>query len=519
VTNHESAAQAALQAGRHQEAVRLMREAAAAHPACGATHCNLGTCLRAAGLHAEAVERYHQAIRLGYEQAQLYFNLGNVLAELGQLPQAIAAFTRATELDPDMGDAWYNLGELWLRPELRTADSLDRAEIAFRRTLKLKPEFLHARNALGTVLTDLPGRAAEALVEFQAALPLGTAHVHNNLGLPLLKLGRIPEAMAQFDRALELLPELPDAHMNRAFARLLWGDWERGLPEYEARHACRAAPGPQFDLPRWEGQPGVRLLVRHEQGLGDVIMASRFLRELGCEVTLETPAELVGVMSRVVPRVVPYAPQYPQPAVDYQIRIMELLPVLGVRPWNVSRPDYLTPDPGRLDRWRQRIAGSSHARVGLVWQGNPRHINDRHRSLPLAALGPLGDVPDTDLYSFQVGYGSEQLADCSFPIRQLGLSDWEDTAAALCLMDAVVTVDTAVAHLAGALGLRVLLLLPYCPDWRWLLHPAHHPTAAYKPPDPHHTPWYGRMILLRQGVEGDWSGPVQQAAHRLRVVV
>ncbi len=445
------------------------------------------------------------------------------------------------------------LGQVWrIADEYQLAGRLDEAEGLLRRTLEVAPQQPDALHLMGLVAFR-KGRVAEAasLVEQAVQHGVDTPLYWRNLCTMYERLGRYEDAVAAGERAvaldpadagayhnltvahyrrlnlpasigcarhaLALDPNLPGAHFALAEALLLQGDWAQGWEEYEWRFRTAGAPQPVPNptAPQWDGAalPSGTLLRVADQGYGDALQFCRYVpwavqrcahAVLACSPELESLFRPAFPNCRIVTRwedAPPHAAWIP----------LSGLPRLhGTHPGNVpAAPAYLHADPARAAEWRARLdtlLPRGFRRVGIAWAGRPSHNNDTNRSTALATLAPLGDVPGTALIGLQKGTPLEQIGRYyrAAPLLNLGpdLTDFADTAALLAGLDLVITVDTAVAHLAAALGKPVWLLLPYAPDWRWLLGRAD-------------TPWYPAMRLFRQSAPQDWAGVVADAVQAL----
>lgn len=336
-------------------------------------------------------------------------------------------------------------------------------------------------------------------------------HSHSELGMALHAAGRLPESTASLRRALALNPDNADAHFHLAIALLNAGDFERGWEEYEYRPARREleAGGLFRHAPEWRGEDldGRTLLLHGEQGFGDSIQFARYVPlviERGGKVVLVVRAELLSLLAGL-PVAAVAAVGGNLPAADYACALGSLPRIFGTRVATIPAAiPYLAPPPERMERWRTRLARNGAVRVGLVWAGSPTHSNDRNRSMPLAALARLSNIARVRLYSLQKGAAAAQIPGSGMDLDPLGdeLADFGDTAAALSQIDLLVSVDTSVAHLAGALGRPVLLLLPTGVDWRWLS-------------GREDSPWYPSLRLLRQRNPGDWPGVAERVAAEL----
>jgi tetratricopeptide (TPR) repeat protein len=499
--------------GRPAEALPHLRETARLRPDSPTALHNLGVALAQVGRHAEAVRGLEEALRLKPDYVEALFNLGTTLKELGRHDEAVPRLREALRLKPDHGGALNNLG-LTLVEAGRPAEAVP----FLRQAARLTPALKEAHNNLGLALADL-GRFAEAEACYERALALGPAYVeaHTNLGSACKEQGRLEEALTCYQVALWLHPESATAHYNRSLAWLQQGDYEQGWAEYEWRWKRRQARPRLFDRPRWDGSPlaGRTALLWCEQGLGDTLHFVRYaalVKAKGGAVVLECPAPLVPLLSGCpgVDRLV--AEKTPLPAYDVQAALLSLPHLLGTTLATVpAAVPYLHADPARVEAWRGRLGAGGDFRVGIIWQGNPRHQWDRHRSAPLVSFAPLARLPGVRLYSLQKGPGTEQLAAAG---RRLGVAalpaelDAEggaflDTAAVMKTLDLVVTVDTAAAHLAGALGVPVWVAVSQVSDWRWLL-------------GREDTPWYPTMRLFRQERLGEWGPVFERMAAELR---
>jgi tetratricopeptide (TPR) repeat protein len=392
----------------------------------------------------------------------------------------------------------------------------DEAEPLLRRAIEMAPDAPEFHNNLG-MLHQMRADFTAAAAAYRRALELapGYAPAHNNLGLSLQELGLVADAILSFRAALRYSPEFAEAHWNLALALLATGAFEEGLAEQEwrlkmAQHRDWRALRQQF--PEWNGEPlqDKRFLILAEQGMGDMIQFVRYAEDLaarGATVVVEAPPALADLLRGApgVAAVVPGAGPYPQ--CDYQAPVMSLPFRCGTRLETIpARPQYLGADPLRLARWRELLGEKKKPRVGVAWAGNPDHVRDGFRSMPLAALQPLLSIHGIEWIGLQKGPAAAQMAalppECV--LRDMGgySRDFADLAALISELDLVITVDTAVVHVAGALGRPTLLMLDTGHDWRWL----------QKRSD---TPWYPSVQLIRQAARGDWRSAVDAAAVEL----
>lgn len=421
----------------------------------------------------------------------------------GRLDEARAACDAILRAAPD--DFWAL--HLAATIALRRGDVRAAVELATR-ALERDPRNVDVLSNRGAALRRLD-RPAEALADYDRALAINpaAAPVHVNRGIALAALNRHEEALAAYDRALALQPGHLAARFHRALSALVLGDFARGLADYEARFGGAEAQAARRPLPQplYTGQEplaGRTVLVHAEQGLGDAVQMARYaplLKSRGARVVFEVQAPLVGLLSTapgidaVVAMGASLAP------FDFHVPLMSLPLALGTRPETIPREvPYLRADASRVEGWRARLPAGG--RIGVAWSGNPAHVNDRNRSMPLAALAALRasgatvvalqkDVRDDE---------ARQLRDWGWLHFGAGTADFRDTAALIACMDCVLSVDTAIAHVAGALAADVRLLLPFSPEWRWMLARED-------------SPWYPTMRLFRQATPGAWDPVVAQA--------
>lgn len=456
------------------------------------------------GRCAEAESWYRRALPERPEDADLWSNLGTAVWFLGRLDEAEDCYRRACRIQPDGHSFVNNLGNVQ-----RARGRFAEAEASYRRALELEPEAIEARINLGVALSDLGSlEESEALLRESVALRPDIPDAHLNLGTTLTRLGRWEEAAGSYEEALRRRPDYPEAHRNLAMYRLGVGDYERGWPEYEWRRRCHGKGLPGGGRPVWSGEDleGKTILLHAEQGFGDTIQFARYaalVRGRGAaSVTLACAEPLVRLFARsaLFDRVV--AVGGPLPPTDYQVLLMSLPAIFGTTLAAVpaTAAPYLAVDAAGAERWRRVLEPAGGFKIGIAWQGNPAYPGDSRRSFPLAAFARLAEVPGVRLIRLQHGRGSEQLdrLDGRFPVedpwRSAGKSDWDflDSAALIANLDLVATPDSALGHLAGALGAPVWVALPYASEWRWLR-------------DRDDSPWYPSLRLFRQRRAGDWD--------------
>ena len=539
-----------LQQGRPGDAEQPLRRALALgeRPAFWA---NLGNVLKETGRAADAQAAYERALALQPGAAEVWNNLASVHRALGHAGQAEAAYRRALELKPDYAAASYNLAVL-----LAVAGRMADAEQLYRQAIADGPGLAVAHHGLGMLLQE-DGRPQEAEAALRRAVALDdtSAQAHCDLGLALHTLGRPDDAMACYQRALAINPAHAKAHYNSgvvfeerrqwaqaeaAYRRALESEpgfapasfnlaivlltqqrLEEAWPLYEARYDPAHKPVivlvPRLSIPRWRGEPlaGKSLVIWPEQGFGDYIQFARYaawLKQQGVtRLTLVSHPPLAALLETVdgVDAVVTDPPAL-RPH-DYWCFVMSLPLHAGTTAASipVAPLPYVHPIPDRVSRWRDLLPATGGVRVGLVWRGSAAHKNDAKRSLPgLASLAPLWSVPGVAFVSLQKGQGEEEAATPpqGQPLVALGaaMEDFADAAAIVSQLDLVICVDTALAHLAGAMGKPCWVLLPATrTDWRW-------------GPGGDRSPWYPSMRLFRQQGTDSWDATIAQVAAALR---
>ncbi|HEY2411987.1 MAG TPA: tetratricopeptide repeat protein [Pirellulaceae bacterium] len=536
--------------GNHEEAANAHRRAVALQPDLAEAHCSLGNSLKAQGKMNEAVASYNLALELKPDLAVAHSNLGAALKALGQLDDAIRCYERAVELMPNLVEAHRNLGNalavqgrtddaidsfwtaLQLKPNcpeicnnlgqvLLEKDEWEEATAYLRRAVELKPDYAEAHCNLGAAYR-WQAKFAEAIACYRRALELKPDYVeaHSNLGNALCGLGRLDEAAASFERALQIKPDHVEARYCRSFLLLQKGDFEQGFLEHEWRWKTKKNPPRGFPGPQWDGQllpAGSTLLLYAEQGFGDTFQFIRFVklaRETSgaANIVLECDRPLARIVAsyRGFDRLVCRGDALP--AFDAHASIHSLPWLLQTRIETIPRDGpYLFANSELIAHWHEKLAPIPGVRVGINWHGRENHPLAQCRDLPLSLLTELSRLPELSLVSLQKGVNQSDLAQShdTKPIALLGddmdtaSGPFMDTAAIMINVDLVITSDTSVAHLAGALGAPVWVVLPYAADWRWFL-------------DRSDSPWYPTMRLFRQKKPGDWAGAFAEINLALR---
>ncbi len=501
------------QLGRPAQAAACFREAIRIKPGFAEPHCGLGGALFKLEQWDEALRMLDRALALRPDFAEAFTARGTLLRDQGRLDKAAADFERAIALAPGLAMAHTGLGHL-----LRGQGRLDEAVARHAHAVALNPGAADAHNGLGIALHDL-GRFDEAIAGYRDAIRLKPdyAEAHSNLGLAWQQQGDLEAAIACHRRALAIQPDNPGTHYNLAEALLTRGDWDEGWREYEWRWRTRhMAPGVRgFTQPVWRGEPaaGKTLLLHGEQGLGDSLQFCRYApltALLGLRVVVEVPAPLVRLLRGLEGVAEVIARGGPLPDFDFHCPLLGLPLAFGTRLDTVPATlPYLHADPAQTAAWRARIDGPGIT-VGLAWAGNPylhspvKALVDRRRSLPPDRLAPLFEVPGVHFVSLQK---DGPKAPSAFALTDVmdEMTDFADTAALAATLDLVISVDTAVAHLAAALGKPVWLLNRFDSCWRW-----------QRGRDD--SPWYPRLRQFRQPVPGDWETVIARIAAELRAL-
>ncbi len=474
-----------------------------------------------AGDLTNAIALLRDAVRDDPNRAMYHFQLGNLYLQAQDPAQAAASFREAVRLDPKIPDIPLRMGI-----ECARNGMLDEAEDCLRLTLGFGRDNAPALACLGDVLRR-QGRVAEALELLQTApescdvlLNLGIAfydadrleesvdalekarrlnpadpRVLNNLGATLKQLALLEESLRYLNEAVRIAPDFAEARLNRAMLLLLMGQFEQGWIEYESR------PKRPLQRPLRAGLSleGKTVLLRAEQGLGDLIQFVRYaawLKQRGAKVLVECPASMHQLI-----RSAPGVAGVTTDNFDLDAHLLSM-PGLAHPSEGFLRCDvpYLSPDPQRVEFWKQHLHTEARTKVGLVWAGSAGNANDRRRSLPVAELEPIVKHPAVAAYSLQVG--AELPHEWNVPNLETGPPNPAETAAMMMCLDLIISVDTMPAHLAGALGRPTWVLLPFVPDWRWGM------TGQ-------ETPWYPSMRLFRQSHPGDWRGVIASVAREL----
>lgn len=504
---HNNFGEALRAVGRYEDAEASYHRAIALDPSNADAYSNLGAALEALGRLADAEQSYARAIAIDAGHAEARTNLGNVLLAGSRVDDAIGHFRRAIASAPNLVAAHCGLGNA-LR---RQANHVD-AEAAYRRALAIDPNDTPSLSNLGIAL-NAQGRTAEALAAYERALAIdpSLAEVYVNIGTAHYEQGDMKKAWAATEKALAINPDLPRAHLNKGLIHLVEGDYAHGWKEFQWRLRLPESRAGRFSEPLWDGSDlaGKTILLHAEQGIGDNIMMLRYVPLLaarGARVVLDMPKTVRAVIGGLAGVSHVVADGEPLPPFDCHLPLMGLPGAFGTTldtvPANVP---YLSVDEEKIECWRARI-GEEGVRIGIVWQGSKSYGADRMRSIPLRQFLPLADVSGVRLISLQQKIGLDQLA--ALPDAKVESFDgidvepFADTPAILMSLDLVVTADSSIGHLAGALGRPVWVALAHMSDWRWQLARTD-------------SPWYPKTRLFRQKSPGDWPGVFADIARAL----
>ena len=481
-------------------------------------HSGLAAALLALNRPAEALPSSDRAIALNPSDAAAHVNRAAALQALGRPEEALASGDTAIKLDPQMAAA-YNARAAALADSFRAEEALRSADTA----IALQPGYAQAFVNRAAALLDLQ-RPEEALSSADQAIAqqptLTLAHI--NRGIALQALARTREALASLRTATSLDPTSVEAHFNEALCHLQLGQFDPGWPLYEWRLKIRAGPANTAAPPRWTGQEalgGKSIVLHAEQGLGDTLQFCRFatrVRQLGARVILSVQPDLCGLLAGLDSDITVTSDEPHQIRADFQLPLASVPYALGLGSQPLTAQDlarqtpYLHADPQRIVGWRQRLSHPAGYKVGINWQGSRNKI-DLGRSIPLRHFATLTELPGVRLVSLQKGYGAEQLNELpphirdriEAPVRGMGSEALQDLAALIKSLDLVITSDTLIAHLAGALGVPTWVAVKFSPDWRWML-------------GRDDSPWYPTVRLFRQTRLGDWDSVFERISVALR---
>jgi tetratricopeptide (TPR) repeat protein len=494
-------------------ALALLQTVETRMPDSPAVHNNMGKAHALNGDDRRARDCFMHACRLDSKFAESWFNLGDLDYRAGALEQAVDHYRKAIDIDPLMQAALNNMGNALMALKRHEA-SIE----VFRKVVASDPDLPQGHYNLGSALR-LNGQYPEAVLHLSKAIQMQPDYVDawNNLALTCKNMGDLDRSLNYFNKALDIDPDFAVSRWNRSFVLFLKGDWTAGWRDFEWRFRVphwRTIYPHRIGGKLWDGEPlpGRTLLIHDEQGLGDTFQFVRFLpwaRQRCGRLIFETRPEVAPLLENTlgIDQLIQRSAAAP-PAVpfDRYLPLMSLGGMVGVHPSRmVSSQAYISPSREKIDQWRQRVP-SDGFNVGLVWGGRPEHGNDANRSCPLELFAPLFELSGFHFIGLQKGPAAAQCAQIGgwdrFENRGGELESFGDTAGLIRQLDLVLTVDTSVAHLAGAMGRPVWVLIPYIPDWRWGFRGTR-------------TPWYPTMRLFRQQSPGDWRQVIDRIRREL----
>ncbi len=492
-----------LDADKKEEAIELFRRAVVLRKELPEAHTNLALAMKRNKAAADALRGFRYVLSIQPDNVQAMGEVGEALMDEKKYDEAEALFAKALSLEPNSAATNLHMGSVF-----SARKQFDQSAIHFRRAMEIDPLLPETQSNMGSVYSR-EKKVDLAIAHYRRALELrpSLADVEGNLAGLLNETGDFEEAFRLYRHAIELEPESSDAHMNLAFALLARGEFREGWREYEWRWKDKKSPRWEMADRQWKGEPldGRPILIRSEQGLGDSIQFLRYVpmvSQLGGRIALAVPAPL-HELCRNLPGVERVVNRYEDALpCDIQVALLSLPFAFGTTLETVpAQVPYLRPDPQSVEKWRARLGDDPRKKIGLVWAGNPDQADDQTRSIPLAAYAPLGRFPGLRFISLQKGVGAPQAKN---PPPELQLIDWTEeltdfaqTAALISNLDLVITIDTSVAHLTGAVGQRGWVLKSTGPDFRWI-------------PGREVSPWYPTLRVFHQTKYRDWAGPLER---------
>ncbi len=496
---------------RFDEALKSFDQAILLNSNYAEAHFNKGITLHKLTRFEEALASFHVVIVLDVNYVEAYYNQGNAFHELKQFEDALRSYDQAIVLRPQYADAFYSRGNAFY-----ALKRLEQALSSYNQAIAFRPNYANAYYNRGNLLNDLK-RFNEAIASYDQALTINPqfAESYSNRGCTLQKLKRLDEALNYYDKAITIKADYADAHFNKSFIKILLGDYEEGWRLYEWRWKSHGFTSQLKHSPQpvWLGEQSLKnktIVIYPEQGFGDYIQFIRYaprLEQLGARVILEVPAPLMSVVSTLEGQFTFIEKGKELPDFDYHCPVMSLPHALKSTVDTIpNQVPYFSVNQAKQQTWQARLGEKSQRRVGFVCSGNSGHKNDHNRSISLHSLQSLFDLP-VEFHCLQKEIRED---DAAFLASQNNihnhiefLDDFSDTAALIDAMDLVISVDTSVAHLAGALGKETWILLPYSPDYRWMLETSD-------------SPWYPTAKLFRQSAIGEWGSAINDIKQALQ---
>ena len=497
---HNNLAATLQEQGRLNEAIEACNKAIAINPDYAEAFYNIGNTLQEQGKFDEAITSYNKALAIKPDYAEAYNNMGITLKKQGKLEEAVEAYRKALNINPDYADAHNNMGNA-----LQDQGKLEEAITSYNKVLSLKPDDAEAYNNMGNAFKE-QGKLEEAIEAFNNALSFKPdyAEAYNNMGNAFKEQSKLEEAIEAYRKALLLKPDYAEAYTNMGLTYLCKGSFEEGFKfnEWRSRKRKRTVAPARANF-IWDGKQSLnnkRFVAYEEQGLGDMIQFCRylpFLEQKGADVIFKVTPALHNLLQTMNSDVTLSTTDADEGQIDFEAPLMSLPHLFKTHLKTIpSMNPYLYADHDRIKTWAERLH-TDRFKIGICWQGSKGKI-DVGRSFPLSLFEGISKAPNVELISLHKGEGEHQIKDISFDLTTLG-ADFDvgqdaflDTAAVMMNCDLIITSDTAIAHLAGALGCQTWVALKHVPDWRWMLNRSD-------------SPWYPTMTLYRQKTPGNWA--------------
>lgn len=501
--------------GMPDEAIENYQKVIQLNPNFIDAHINLGNIFHMQGRFGEAIRYYRKILDQIPDNAEIYQNLGIALHDQGQINEALACYQKVLRLRPDAVDALNNIGFI-----LKEKNQFHNAIGFFQKALQFNPEHIEVLNNLANAY-QANSQIDDALKYYQKAVQLQPDHAesHAGFGTALYENAQFENAIVHYQKAIQLKPDYVDPHFNNALALLLLGKFREGWKEYEWRRKTKdfIALCPQFTQPIWSGKdsPDSVILIYAEQGFGDTLQFIRYaplVVQHGATIVFECQKELKPLLQTIEGIHHVFSQGEPLPEFDIQSPLLSLPLAFNTTLETIpAKVPYIKADVSLTEQWSKKIRRKNlKFNIGLVWSGNPKYGRDRYRSLSLQSFSCFTQIEYACFYSLQKGSAAEQAKNPPSGMNLIDLTedihDFSDTAAFIENLNLIISVDTAVAHLAGAMGKPVWTLIPFIPDWRWMLHRTD-------------SPWYPTMKLFRQSSPDTWDDVISKIYHELQSLV
>jgi tetratricopeptide (TPR) repeat protein len=503
--------------GRQEDAIERYEQALVINPDYAEVFNNLGNALRELDKQQEAINHYEKALILNRDFAEAYNNLGLVIQDLDRQEESTKHFKKAIVIKPDYAEAHNNLGNA-----LKEINQQEEAIKHYKQALIIRPDYVETRTNLGLMYHEM-GELEEAIKQYEQALIIRPdyAEAHYQLGNTLQELARLEEAIKHYQLAISIKPDYAEAHYNMGLTYLLKGALREGWRNYEWRYKTKKFKHYKrvIDKPKWNGTSlkNRTILIHAEQGLGDTIQFIRYapiVANTGGNVIVECHPGIIHLFESYKNSVTFIGKGEPLPDFDVHCSLLSLPGILNTTIDTIpSEINYIHTDKRLASSWKEKLSNSNKFKIGIFWQGNKNHNRDKFRSIPLKNFESLLSFSEIDFINLQKGEGHEQVIEYGFSnlitdytAEMDNEERFSDTAALMQSLDLVIGTDTAIIHLAGAMGIPTWLLLPFHPDWRWML----------KIED---TPWYPTMRLFRQEEIGNWHTVVKKIERELEKMI